>query len=149
MMFPRSSQRSPPEKSVMSPPASLTSSDPAATSHAARCISKNPSKIPAAVGEVERRRTGTANALGHHDDVAKDAAVDVDVLLRTEREAGRQERALHRTLGRHRHPRAVSPRTRSALGRKDDVAQRLVDDAGDDLVARLQTDRDRPDRQVL
>ena len=68
---------------------------------------------------------------------SKICAVDRDELLRAKRKAGREKRSLDRRLIRDLHPRAVAERARAALGREEEIAQRLVDDAGDDLVACL------------
>src|SRR5437762_1478119 len=47
------------------------------------------------------------------------------------------------------HSLAVAKRAGAALGGEEQLAQRFIDDAGDDLVAIAQRDRDRPNRKVL
>ena len=47
------------------------------------------------------------------------------------------------------HSLAVAKRAGAALGGEEQLAQRFIDDAGDDLVAIAQRNRDRPDGKVL
>jgi len=68
---------------------------------------------------------------------------------RAERKAGGQERAFHRVVGGDVHPLAVAECAGAVLGGEEEVAQRLVDHAGDGLAVLAQPDRDTPHRKVL
>src|SRR5207253_3134183 len=86
---------------------------------------------------------------GDRDHVFKNADVDLDVLLRAKRKSGREERALDAGLIRDVHSLAVAKRARATLRGEEEIAQRLVHDSGDDLVAVAKRDRNRPDREML
>jgi len=71
------------------------------------------------------------------------------VLLRAKRKAGGEERRLDAVVIGNAYAGVVTEGAGAPLRREEEVAQRLVDHAGDHLLAVAQADRDRPEREVL
>ena len=87
------------------------------------------------VGEIERCRAGPAYTFRDTNNALEYLAINRHEFLCSKRKARGQERSFDGLLIGDVHPLAIAERARAALGGEEEIAQRLVDEAGNDLVA--------------
>src|SRR6185295_18186329 len=101
------------------------------------------------IGQVEGGGAAAADRLGVAEDVTEDGEVHVQRRESAKRKPGRQEGAVQSRAFGDPYASAVPERAAAAHGAEQVAAFRILDDAGEQLVAAAAGDGDAVDRQTL